>query len=225
MDELSINLQWQWYIRHCAQHAKQGIVAELDCGVAVYWTQSNLSFTNGIFLSTAVVDELDLCRRFGEIKAYVRKVQPTFPWQLYIEPEWLPPGVRERVQEICLMAEFAHASDFLCMQTTRLLPPVRSLPTAEIKFMTSPADVHDAVLLNVQAYNMDEAIAENAMEHRAYLADFDKQVCCVVSVKGEPIATATTQLLDECLYVALVATSAQHRKVCFILNLCVLYIC
>jgi hypothetical protein len=175
---------------------------------------------NGFFLSTVVADEVDLRGRLEKIKAYVRKVQPTFPWVLFIEPEWLPPGVRERVQEICLTSEFTHASNVTCMQTTRLLPPVRPLPVAEIKFTSSEQDVYDAALLNVQAYNIDTSVAENVVEHRAFVADFDKQLCCVVSVNDNPVATATTLLLDECLYVALVATSAQHRKVCFRLTLC-----
>jgi hypothetical protein len=81
------------------------------------------------------------------------------------------------------------------------------------------------MLLNVQVYKMDASIAENLVQQHAVVTDFDKQLCCVVSVDGKPLATATTVLLDECLYVALVATSAQHRKVCFTLTLCVRHIC
>jgi len=225
MEQYSINSQWKSFIRHCAQHAKQGIVAELDCGVVAYWTQSTLIFTNGFFLSSAVSEELDLRRRLEEIKAHVTKVQPTFPWVFYIEPELLSADLRARSQDICLAAEFAHATDFKCMQTIRLLPPVRPLPVAEINFAASQQNVYDAVLLNVQVYNMDASIAQNVMQHHAFVTDFDKQLCCVVSVDGKPLATATTVSLNECLYVALVATSAQHRKVCFMLTLRVLHIC
>jgi hypothetical protein len=111
------------------------------------------------------------------------------------------------------------------MQTASLLPPERPLPTVEIKFAASQQDVHDALLLNIQAYNMHASIAENMVEQRAFVTDFDKQLCCVVSVNGNTVATATTVLLDDCLYVALVATSAQHREVCFMITLYVLHIC
>jgi len=72
---------------------------------------------------------------------------------------------------------------------------------------------------------MDVSIAESLVAHHALVSNFDRQLCCLVSVNDKPVATATTLLLDECLYVALVATSAQHRKVCFMLTVCILYIC
>ncbi|CAF3965181.1 unnamed protein product, partial [Adineta steineri] len=217
MEALSINLQWASAMRHCAQYAKQGIIAELGCDVAVYWTQCTLTFMNGIFLSTDVANELDLHQRWGKIQAYVRKVQPTFPWALYIEPERLPSGMRQRSQELCLAAGFTHVFDVKCMQTTSLLPPVRPLPTVEIKFTASQQDAYDAALLNAEAYNLNASVAESMVEQRVLVADFDKQPCCTVLVNGKPVATATTLVLDECLYVAFVATSAPHRKVCIIL--------
>ncbi|CAF0984924.1 unnamed protein product [Adineta steineri] len=103
------------------------------------------------------------------------------------------------------------------MQTTSLLPPVRPLPTVEIKFTTSQQDAYDAALLNVEAHNLNASVAESMVEQRVLVADFEKQLCCTVLVNGKPVATATTLLLDECLYVAFVATSAPHRKVCVIL--------
>jgi hypothetical protein len=54
------------------------------------------------------------------------------------------------------------------MQTTELLPPVRPLSIVEVKFVTSQEDVYYAVLLNLQAHNMDISIAENIIEHRAF---------------------------------------------------------
>lgn len=215
LKQLSINLQWQAFIRHCAQHANNGIVAKLDCGIDVCWTQSTLPFLNGFFLSTAVANELDLCHRLEQIKEFTKKMQPSFSWALFIEPEWLSFGVREQSKEICLSSEFVPAPDVKCMQTTRLVPSVRPLPVVDIKFATSQHDVHDALVLNVEAYNMDLSVAHNVLENRAFISDYDKQICCIVSVDNKPVATATTVLLEECLYVALVATSAQHRKVSF----------
>jgi hypothetical protein len=227
MEALSINYQWRFFIHHCAQHAKEGIIDKIDCGVDVYWTKSNWMFFNELelFLSFAVSDELDLCRRLEDIKTYVKKIQPTFPWMLVIEVELIPLDVRERLQEICSAAEFVHVMKVKCMQTTKLLPPVRPLPTVEVKFATSQQDVYDAVLLNLQAHNMDTSIAESVVEHRAFVTNFDKELCCIVSVNGKPVSTATTVLLDKCLYVALVATCAEHRKVCLTLNLCYLSLC
>ncbi len=142
-----------------------------------------------------------------------------------IEPELLPADLRKRSQEICLASEFTHAADFKCMQTTSLPPPVRPLPATKINFAVSQQDVYDAMLLNIQAHNLDTSIAENVVEHRAFVTDFDMQLCCIVSVDGKPVSTATTLLLDGRLYVAFVATSAQHRQVCFMLALRVRYMC
>lgn len=177
MEELSINLLWQSFVCNRAQQAKRGILAELDCGVTVCWIQSGLPNMNGFFLSTLVADELDLRHRLEEIKLYVKKMQPTFRWVLFIQSEWLSPGVRERLREICLAYDFVHTSDIKRMQTKTLLPPVRPLPDVEIKFATCPQDVYDIALLNVQAYNMDASLAENMVEHRVIVADFDKQHC------------------------------------------------
>ena len=225
MENLSINSQWHCFLRHCAQHAKQSVVAELDCGVVVCWTQSVWMFMNEFFLSTPVVDELDLRRRLEAIKTYVRKVQPAFPWMLLIEPEWLPSGLRERTREICLAADFTHAFDANCMQTTSLLPPLRPLPEVEVKFATSKQDVLDAALLNVRAYDTDASVAQNLVDNHGFIGDFEKQLCCLVLVNSQPVATATTLLLDKCLYVAFVATSKQHRKVCSMLTWWVFQIC
>ncbi len=138
---------------------------------------------------------------------------------LVIESELVPLDVRERLQEICLAAKSVHVSKVKCMQTAKLIPPVRPLFTIEVKFATSQQDIYDAVLLNLQAHNVDTSIAKNVIEHCAFVNNFDKELCCIVSLNGKPVSTATTLLLDTCLYVALVATCAEHRKVCLTLNL------
>jgi hypothetical protein len=210
---MEANSQWRFFVHHCAQHAKEGVIDKIDCGVDVYWTKSNWRALNGLFLSIAVSDELDLRRRLEDIKTYVSKMQPTFPWTLSIESELIPIDVRERLQEICSTAEFVRALKVKCMQTTKLLPPVRPLPTVEIKFAASQQDVYDAVLLNLQAQNMDTSIAESVIEHHAFITDFNKEFCCIVSINEKPVSTAVTVLLDKCLYVALVVTCPHHRKV------------
>ncbi|CAF0962559.1 unnamed protein product [Adineta steineri] len=208
---MSMNLQCQSFIRHCAQHAKQGVVAKLDCGVVLAWTRSNFRFLNGFFLATTVVDEQDLRWRLDEIKQYIKQMKPSFAWALFIEPEWLPLEMIERSKEICSVAGFILASDFKCMQARDLLQPVRSLPEAEISFATCNSDIYNAALLNLQAYHMEESVAETIVNNHALVTDFDKQFCCLVSINSTPVATATTVVLDKCLYVALVATSTQHR--------------
>jgi hypothetical protein len=216
MEQLSINSQWNSCIRYCVQHSKQGIVEELPCGVTVCWSQCSLAFANGFFFSSGVVDEADLRRRLEGIKAYVKNARPTFPWMLFIEPELLAADLRDRSKQICSAASFDFIDNTQCMQlATRLLPPLRPLPAVDIKVAATQQDVYDAILLNTNAYNMDASAAESLVENRAFLSNLDKELCCVVSVDSKPVATATTLLLDECLYVALVATSAQHRKVFF----------
>ena len=177
-------------------------------------------FTNAFFLSSAIADEADLRRRLEGIKAYVTKLGPKFSWVFFIEPELLPADLRGRSRDICLTADFTHAVDFKCMQTTSFLPPERPLSNIEVKFAISEQDVYDAVLLNIHAHNLDTSIAKNIMENRALLTDLDREICCIVSMDGKPVSTATTLLLGECLYVVLVATSQQHRKVCSTTTLC-----
>jgi hypothetical protein len=65
---------------------------------------------------------------------------------------------------------------------------------------------------------MDTSIAESVVEHRTFLTNFDKELCCIVSVNGKAVSTATTVLLDKSLYVALVATCSHHCKVYLMLN-------
>ena len=215
MEVSSINLQWQSFIRQCAQRAKQGTVTELDCGVAVYWTQVPWAFTNAFFISSAVIDELDLFHRLNAINEYVKKMQPSFPWVLFLHPERLPASVRERSKEICLKAGFGQGTGLVCMQTMKLLPPVRPLPTVEIKLATSQQDVYDAMLLFGEVYNKDISVTENTVDQHIFITDFNKQFCCIIYVNNKPVSTATTFILDdECLFVALVVTGAHHRRVC-----------
>ena len=215
MDVSSINSQWQSFIHQCAQQAKQGIITELDCGVIMCWTQSIWSFTNAFFMSSVVVDELDLLHRLEKIHEYVKRAQLNYPWTVFLDVERLPNDVRERSKEICSKAGFAHSMDFTCMQAMELLPPVHPLPHVEIKFATSEQQIYDALLLNVEAYNGKPTVAASAVEHHVFITDFNKQFCCIVYVDNKPVSTAITFVLDKCLYVALVATAAQHRKVCF----------
>lgn len=215
MDQLSYNLKWKSYIRYCTQYAKHGMIAELDCGVTVCWTRSNLIFLNAFFLSSPVTDEADLRRRLEGIKAYVTKERPSFSWEMIIEPELLPADLRERTREICLTADFVYVGNFQCMHTSSFLPPVRSVSKIEIKFARSEQDIYDALLLNTHAYHMDTSIVKNLMENRAALANLETEICCLVYIDGKPVSTATTLLLDNCLYVIRVATSDQYRKVCF----------
>ena len=219
---MSINSQGKSCIRYCALHSKQGIVDDLPCGVTVCWTQCSMMYTNVFFFSSSIADEADLRRRLEGIKTYVTNVQPTFPWIFYVEPELLATDLRDHSQQICSAAEFNFAGSFKCMQATSLLPLSRPLPAVDIKLAASQQDVYDALLLNTDAYHLDASFAENMVENRTLVTDFDKQLCCIVSIDGKPVATATTLLLDECLYVAWVATSAQHRKVCFLLTFSVL---
>ncbi len=126
--------------------------------------------------------------------------------------------MRERLQEICLAAEFVRVSKVKCMQTAKLLPSVRPLPTVEVKFSTSQQDVYDAVLLHFQAQNMDISIAQSVMEHHAFINNFNKEFCCIVLVNGKPVSTDITVLLDKSLYVVPVVTCPHHRKVYLMLN-------
>ena len=215
MEVSSINSQWESFIRQCAQRAKHGIITELDCDVIMYWTQIAWSFTNAFFMISAVTDEFDLLRRLDAIKEHVKKLQPTFPWVLFLDPERLPTDVRERSKELSLKAGFVHSMDFKGMQTTELLPPVHPLPIVEIKLARSHQDVYDAMLLNVEVYNRETSVAASAVEQHVFISDFHKQFCCTIYVDNIPVSTATTFLLDDCLYVALVATSKQYRRVGF----------
>jgi hypothetical protein len=165
-----------------------------------------------------VVDEVDLSRRLDEIIVYVNQMNLSLPWVLYIEPEWLPSDLRERIQVICSPVGFVFGSGNTCMQTTALLPPARPLPAVEIKFAASQYDVYDAILLNLEAHNMEISIAQDIVDNNAFISDFGKQICCLVLFDGKPVSTATTYLLDQCLYVAFVATIAQHRRVCIMIH-------
>ena len=211
---LSINSQWKSFLYHCAQNAKQGLIDQMDCGVDVYWTQSRWRILNGLFFSVAVTDELDLRQRLENIQMYMKQIQPNFPWILSIEAELVPLHVRERLQEICSSAEFLHSVKLKCLQTIELLPPVRPLPNVTVKFASSHQDIYDILLLNSQARNTDTSIAENVMENHAFVNDLNTAIGCIVLVNDKPVSAAITVSLDKCLYVALVVTSVEHRKVC-----------
>lgn len=102
--------------------------------------------------------------------------------------------------------------DVCCLSSCSLL--FDHCPITGIRFASSTQDVRKAISLNVQAYHLDASVTNNDLSNHALITDYEKQICSVVSVNGIPVSTATTILLDECLDVSLVATSAQHRQIC-----------
>ena len=212
MESLSLNRQWNSFLRSCAENAKEGLIDKMECGVDVYCTQCNWRSLNGLFLSCGISDEIDLRNRLEEMKRYAKKMQLKFPWFLSIECELIPVEMRERLEEICLSAEFVRTVKVKCMHTRELLSRVRSLPNVQIKFASSPEGVYDAVFLNLQAYNRDTSIAKSVIEHHALITNFDKEFCCIVLVNEKVVSTAVTVLLHKYIYVPLVATCSRPSK-------------
>src|SRR5262249_46484755 len=108
-----------------------------------------------------------------------------------------------------------HALDMKVMDCDRpLLEPVHPLPTnVEIKRIDTRALGFDAMNLNCKAYGMPVEWANDVLDADAYFSDPENEFGFVVyNIDGTPVSTATAIDLGDCIYVAAVATDAEHRQ-------------
>lgn len=200
-----MNQLWADFMRYSARRSKVGSVREFE-GLEAAWVNSTMPFCNGTFFTSAPADEADLRRRLDAAKADA--AAHALPWGLFTYDPYfaelpIPSDAGfERMIGIRVMTGDA----------ARLRPPERPLPPVEFRRITDVDGARQALDINMQAYGMPAEMTESALATGAFFGDPARDFGYVAYVDGAEVSTATAVLLEGWLYVALVATAADHRK-------------
>lgn len=202
-----MNQLWADFVRYSARQSNVGSLRTPAEGLEAAWTNSTLPFLNGTFFTSAPVSEEDLRRRIEAAKADA--APHGLPWGLYTyDPDFT-------TLQIPADSGFERAMGVRVMtaDTARLQAPIRPLPSAvEFRRVTDDAGARDAFNINMRAYGLPEEMSESLLATKACLANPSLEFGYVAYVGGVPVSTTSVILIEGWLYVALVATSPDHRK-------------
>jgi hypothetical protein len=195
---------WQ----HFARQAKAGRIEDRD-GVSVAFSGVAMPLMNMMFLSSPVIDAADLQARI-QVATTIGQASGQV-WMLTICDDWLPSEVRARAAAMLAASGLAPSSSTTGMVADNLAPPRRPAPPRlAIRSVESLASCTPVADLNTAAYHMPiewgrEAFARQEMFGTGVWAD-------VGYLDEVAVSTATAAVIDERLYVMLVATAADHMN-------------
>ena len=193
--------------RYWSDRSPAGTVAHLD-GVIAPWMNHTWPICNLSFLADEVRDEADLTRRIEAALAHAQTRQ--LGWIFFVSADFLPAALRPRMEAI--FARYALTAGFTMtgMASEALLPPRRTLPTLDIRPVNDAANRSAVGEINCQGYHMPEEWGIEAL-NVAPLWETPPAYGYVAYLDGQPVSCAKTVVLDDYLYVGLVATRPGHQ--------------
>ena len=195
---------WQFF----AKRARAGTIDDRD-GISVAFSNVIAPILNMSFLSSPVTTIAELETRLARAFAVGRASERM--WMLTICEDWLSADVRARAPSLFAEAGLAPTNLTTGMVADDLAPPRRPVPKElSIRSAATAAGYRAVADLNMAAYHMPLEWGEEALA-RAEL--FGGDVWADVGYLGDtPVSTSTTVLIDQRLYVMLVATDAAHMN-------------
>jgi len=192
---------------HWARRSRAGEALRLP-GLAIHWMNVTWPLCNLTFLDSPVTDESDLAARAGAALAFAR--DRGRGWLLFLCPELLPPDLRGSFQDVLAQQGLVARGSVTGMAADRLLPPRRPLPELEFRSVGSAETLRAFSEINALAYKIPP---DWGMEALGVAALWSEETFGVVGYhQGEPVTTAKTIVMDDVLYMALVATRPEQQK-------------
>ncbi|MEZ5351801.1 MAG: GNAT family N-acetyltransferase [Bryobacteraceae bacterium] len=206
-----MNLHWVTFLQHAARHSSKGSIRQFD-GLEAAWVHSPLLINNGTYLTSPPSDVADLQRRMAAAREDARP--HNLPWAFYIFEPYVASLSGEEVAAAAAACGLGRMMGVQVMtaDVQELLPPRRPLPDVEFRRISNREECGIALDINTRAYGLPPFITEGVLETGAYFSDPDREFGFIALAGGVPVSTATVIALDGLLYVALVATEADHRK-------------
>ena len=190
-----------------ASRSPTGTIDQLD-GVTAPWMNRVWPICNLSFLSAPVIDEADLKRRIETALAHAQTRQ--LGWIFFVSPDYLPETLRSTKDAVFGAYSLAAGFTMTGMVTESLLPPRRALPELDMR-PVNDADTRRAVgEINCLGYHMPVEWGIEALDV-ARLWDTPPAYGYVAYKDGQAVSCAKTVVLDQCLYVGLVATHPEHQ--------------
>lgn len=204
-------MRWIQFNAWCARHSTRGHIRTAN-GIHAAWSHTALIINNLTTPTGPVANAVDLKAR---AEAAVADAAPhRLPWMFGVPEPWLPVSLDE-ASAVLGDAGLRHMMYMTVMECEGpLAEPVRPLPgDVEIKRVNSRALGFAALNLNSRAYGMPVAVTEDVLGANTYFSDPDKEFGFVVyNREGIPVSTATAIDLGAWIYIAAVATAAEHRQ-------------
>lgn len=110
--------------------------------------------------------------------------------------------------EVAQLNSLASIMTLTGMATNQLLPSTRALPNLEWKLVNDSQTAHDLAVLNAHAYHMPEELFDCIDNLHIWQAD---TVGVVGYLDGKPVTAAAALPVNQTMYLALVASQADHR--------------
>ena len=201
------NAQFHGAWRFFAQHSPGGEVRDLP---EVSIASSNVSWTmmNAAFLPAPVDTEEALTGAAAAARQYF---QPRGRgWMFALCEDWLPPRLRERAGELLAPHGLTLSLMATGMVAERLAPPMRPLPTLEVRQAREPRGRTDLADLNARCYALPLEMGREAFDVPGLFEGDNKGF---VGYRQDEAATgAAVMRVGGVAYVSMVATLPAHRQ-------------
>jgi hypothetical protein len=204
-------MYWIRFNEWCARHSKRGQIRDTG-GIHAAWSHTLLIVNNLTSPGGPVGNAADLQ---AHARAALADAAPHgLPWMFGIPEPWLPVSLEE-ADDVLREAGFRHLMYMTVMESNgALAAPLRPLPTdVALRRVETRALGFDALNLNSRAYGMPVAVTDDVLEANVYFSDPEREWAYVAYNRdGLPVSTATAIDLGPCIYIAAVATDAEHRR-------------
>ncbi|NBD12075.1 GNAT family N-acetyltransferase [Corallococcus silvisoli] len=166
------------------------------------------SLMNMAFLPKPVETEAELERAVDSAARYFAR--GPHGWAFTLTQDWLAPSLRERADAVLAARGLKPGMVTTGMVADRLLEPVRPLPPLDLRPVRD-AWGHNAIAdVNAASYDMPQVLGREAL---AAPGIFGPECRAFVGChEGAPTTTTAALRVEGVVYIALVATLAEHRR-------------
>ena len=192
--------------RAIAASRMPGEIRELP-GVSVASAGVAFQMFNTAFLSAPVASEADLARRI--MLSSVHFDARGLEWAYWVCDDWLEGRARRRSRQIFERHGLRHTVDLPGMVAERILPPVKPLPTLEIRRVGDAATRDGFCAIGSVCFHVPLPWFREVFNNDSV---WDRFIGWVGYLDGEPVSTAATVIGGGAVGVYNVATMPEHQE-------------
>jgi ribosomal protein S18 acetylase RimI-like enzyme len=202
-ETVAVNLRESF--RAIAASRAPGEIRELP-GVSIASAGVVFQMFNAAFLSAPVAREADLARRI--MLPSVHFDARGLEWAYWVCDDWLEARARRRSRQIFQRHGLRHSVDLPGMAAERILPPVKPLPTLEIRRVGDRATRDAFCAIGAFCFHVPLPWFRECFDNDCVWESF---IGWVGYVDGEPVSTAATVIGGGVVGVYNVATMPEHQ--------------
>jgi ribosomal protein S18 acetylase RimI-like enzyme len=189
-----------------ANGAEHGQIMELP-GVTAMFSNVPVPFLNSLGLNAPIVDEPDLSGRVAAIASFGRTAG--LPFFAAVCEGLIPPELRLAVPDRFAANGMVPFMNWLGMAAERLESPRRKNDEFIIRPVSTIETRYAVNELNSIAYDMPPELGREALAREQL---WNRMFGSVGFIDDLPVATATAMIVDQRIYIALVATHPDYRR-------------